>query len=271
MDDSVTVIESEGRGFDLGELYAYRDLFVVLAWKDLRVRYAQTALGLTWALLQPALTLAVFTLVFGQTIGVSTGRVPYPVFALAGMVAWTYFAFVVSNAAGSIIAAQNVVQKSYFPRLVIPLSKAMVGLMDLLITAGLYLAVAVWYGIVPGARIGYLPLFVLGTMAASLGAGIALSALSVRYRDVQHVVPFFIQIGLYATPVGYPASMVPDRYSLLYHLNPMAGMVEGFRWSLCGGPAPPAAAAVSFAVAVLLFVGSLIYFRRVEALMADLI
>jgi lipopolysaccharide transport system permease protein len=253
------------------ELFSYKDLFVILAYRDLRVRYAQTFLGLLWAVLQPLFTLLIFILIFGKAIKIDTGGVPYPIFALSGLSAWTYFAFVMNQAGNSIVGAQNMIQKIYFPRLIIPLSKAVVGLVDFVVTLLFMAGLMLWYQFAPSQNLFFLPLFILLTIIAALGIGIWLSALTIRYRDFQHIVPFMVQIGLYATPIAYPTSIVPSEYQLLYHINPMAGVVEGFRWSILGGNVLEPLAYVSFGVAISIFISSLFYFRKVERVMADIV
>jgi len=267
------VIDADKKALSLNlkELYAYRDLFVILAYRDLRVRYAQTFLGILWAVIQPLATLAIFILVFGRVVKVDTGDVPYPLFALAGMSMWTYFSTVMSQAGSSIIGAQNMIQKIYFPRLVIPLSKAVVGLVDLFIGLLFLFGVMVWYQYVPSVNIVYLPLFILLNILAALSIGIWLSTLTIRFRDFQYVVPFMVQFGLYATPVGYPASLIPEKFRLLYFLNPLAGVIEGTRWCLFGGKGIPAEAYLSFALIGFLFITGLYYFRRTERIMADIV
>ena len=272
-----TVVDAEKQklSLNLRELFQYRDLFVILAYRDLRVRYAQTFLGFFWAFLQPAATLLIFTVVFGKAVKVDTGGVPYPLFAIAGMTAWTYFAFVMNQSGNSIIGAQEMVKKIYFPRLVIPLSKAVVGFVDFAI-AFLFLAVLmVVYKFVPSWNMVYLPIFILLTIISALAVGIWLSALTIRFRDFQHVVPFLVQFGLYATPTAYPAKTIinnlPDWAVVLYYMNPMAGVVEGFRWSILGGAAPSDYAYISFALIAILFVSALFYFRKVERVMADIV
>ena len=260
---------------NLRELFNYRDLFLILAYRDLRVRYAQTFLGFFWAFLQPAATLLIFTVVFGKAVKVNTGGVPYPVFAITGMAAWTYFAFVMNQSGNSIIGAQEMVKKIYFPRLVIPLSKAVVGFVDFAI-AFLFLAVLmVIYNFTPSVNIVYLPIFILLTIISALAVGIWLSALTIRYRDFQHVVPFLVQFGLYATPTAYPAETIikslPDWAVVLYYMNPMAGVVEGFRWSILGGAPPSDYAYISFTLIAILFISALFYFRKVERVMADIV
>ena len=260
---------------NLKELLSYRDLFLILAYRDLRVRYAQTFLGLAWAILQPVFTLIIFTLVFGHFVKVETGGVPYPLFALCGMVAWTYFSFVMNHSGSSIIGAQEMVKKIYFPRLVIPLSKALVGLVDFLIAFILLLMLILFYDGAISVNIIMLPVFVLLTIFCALAAGIWLSALSIRFRDFQHITPFLVQLGLYATPIAYPGDVViralPDAGVILFYLNPMAGVVEGFRWSILGYGSLHSVSFISFAMVIVLFFSGLIYFKKVERVMADLV
>lgn len=271
------IVDATKRGFSLNlkELLEYRDLFLILAYRDLRVRYAQTFLGLAWAFLQPAATLLIFTVVFGRAVKVDTGGIPYPVFAITGMTAWSYFSFVLNQSGNSIIGAQEVVKKIYFPRLVIPLSKAVVGFVDFLMAFAILVALMVVYRVMPSANLVFLPVFIVLTVVSSLAVGIWLSALTIRYRDFQHVVPFLVQFGLYATPIAYPSETIIDNLprwgTVLYYLNPMAGVVEGFRWSVLGGSPPNEFAYLSFGVMVLLFISALIYFKRVERVMADIV
>lgn len=268
----IVVDASENRfRFNLKELFRYSDLFYTLAYRDLRVRYAQTFLGLLWAFLQPAATLIIFILIFGKAIQVNTGGSPYPLFALTGMTAWAYFSFVLSQSGQSIIGAQEMVKKIYFPRLIIPLSKAMVGFVDFAIAMAFMIVLMFVYRFPPSAHILWLPVFFIINILAALSAGIWLSALTIRYRDFIHVIPFMIQIGLYATPVGYPVSMIPEKYQLIYHLNPMAGIVEGFRYAILGAGNMNNYAYLSFGITVILFITGLLYFKKVEKVMADLV
>ncbi|MFT6828208.1 MAG: lipopolysaccharide transport system permease protein [Bacteroidia bacterium] len=272
-----TVVDAQNKGMGLGlkELVKYKDLFLILAYRDFRVRYAQTYLGFIWAFIQPALTLIIFTLVFGKAAKVDTGEIPYPVFAIVGMSAWSYFAFVMSQSGNSIIGAQGMIKKIYFPRLVIPLSKSLVGLIDFGITLCFLVAIMLYYGQGISSSIVLFPLFLLVNLFAALGVGIWLSALTVRYRDFQHIIPFAVQFGLYATPIAYPSSLVvhslPDWIVALYYLNPMAGVVEGYRLSILGIGEIDQFSYLSFFVVVLLFVSSLYYFKRVERVMADIV
>ena len=260
---------------DLGELLRYRDLFLVLAYRDYRVRYAQTFLGLAWAFLQPIVTLLIFSIIFGRAVGIATGDVPYPLFAVCGMAAWSYFAYVVSQSGTSIIGAQEMIKKIYFPRLVIPLSKAVVGFIDFGITILLILALLLYYGVFPSPHIAFLPLFACAGVVAALAVGIWTSALTIRYRDFQHVLPFVVQVGLYATPVAYPAALVTDVVpgwaGVVYYLNPMAGITEGFRWAVLGTNPPARLSYLSLGITLLLLLGGLVYFKSVERTMADLV
>ena len=270
---SKIIIDPNEKGIKLNlkELYHYKDLFLILAWRDLRVRYAQTFLGLFWAMLQPLATLVIFILIFGRALKVDTRDIPYSVFALAGMSAWSYFAFVLNQSGTSIISSQEMVKKVYFPRLVIPLSKAMTGFVDFSITLLFLFVMMIIYKVPITKEIVYFPLFFILNVMAALGAGIWTSALTIRYRDFQHVIPFVVQIGLYATPIAYPASLVPDKYQLLYHLNPMVGVVEGYRFSLLGINQMSDFSIISYVIIVLLFVSGLFYFRKVERVMADIV
>lgn len=268
-----TVIDaSKGKlGINLGELFAYKDLFLTLAFRDIKVRYAHTMLGLAWTVLQPVATLLIFILIFSKAIHVDTGTVPYALHALTGLCAWTYFSSVLTQAGGSIVGQQNMIQKIYFPRLIIPLSKSLAALLDFCITLGLLFALMLYYGFIPPLQIIFLPLFIALNIIASLAIGIWLSALTVRFRDFQYITPFMVQFGLYATPVAYPSSLIPAKYQLLYSLNPMVGVIEGFRWCLLGESSPSAYTWLSMGLLSLLFVSGLLYFRKVESTMADII
>ncbi len=259
---------------DFAELYRYRDLFLTLTWRDFRVRYAQTSIGLLWAFLQPAITLVILSLVFGKFVGVKT-EVPHILFTISGMSLWTYFSYVLTNSGSSIIAHQEMVKKIYFPRLIIPVSKALVGLIDLLIVLVMMTGIMIYYGVVPESTAWFAPLFIFGGIISALAVGIWLSALTVRYRDFQHVIPFIVQIGLYISPVAYPVEFavqnLPKWAATLYYLNPMAGVIQGFRWSLFGGSPPDQLCFLSFGITILLFVTGIFYFKKVENEMADYI
>ena len=249
----------------------YSDLLWILAWRDYKVRYAQSALGVIWAFIQPIATLLIFAFVFGRVAKIDTGNVPYPIYAQTGMVAWIYFSFLLSQAGSSIIGAQNMIKKIYFPRLIIPLSKAVVGLIDFGISIALLLILMMYYSYWPSANMLLLPVFLIIVIIAGLGIGIWVSALTVRYRDFKHLLPFAVQLGLYATPIAYPVSQVPEKYQLIYHLNPMAGVVEGFRWCILGGDLPHPMTYLSISIVIVLFVSSVFYFQKVERVMADIV
>jgi len=259
---------------DLKELRRYRDLMFTLSWRDFRVRYAQTTIGLLWAILQPVITLLILSIVFGRFVGVKT-EVPHLLFTVAGMSIWTYFAYVMTNSGSSIINSQAMVTKIYFPRLIIPLSKAFVGLIDFGISLIILIVLMFWYREAPSANVWLAPVFLLVGIIAALGVGIWLSALTVRFRDFQHVVPFMVQIGLYITPVAYPPELatkqLPEWASTIYFLNPIAGIVQGFRWSLFGGSAPDNFMWISFAMVFIIFITGLLYFSKVEKEMADFV
>jgi lipopolysaccharide transport system permease protein len=269
-----TIIEANRSRFSVNirEIIQYRDLLFMLAFRDYRVRYAQTILGFTWALIQPLLTLLIFILVFNKAVKVDTGAVPYSVFAMTGMWAWSYFSYVIMQAGQSIVSSQALVTKVYFPRLIIPLSKSIVGFIDFLIASLMLLALMVYYKVTPSVNILILPFVIFALILLSMAMGIWLSALTIRFRDVQYVIPFLVQIGLYVSPVGYPSSEIPAEYKPLYYLNPMAGLIDGFRWSVMGTPLPEKEYLIySGVVILLLFVSGIFYFRRTERLIADII
>ncbi len=272
------IVDSEKSklGLDLKELFQYKDLFLTLAYRDFRVRYAQTVLGFVWALIQPLSALLIFTFVFDKVANVKTDtNAPYQIFAMSGMIAWTYFAYVLNQAGSSIIGAQGMVKKIYFPRLIIPLSKAVVGFVDFGISFILMTGLMIYYQYVPSSNIIFLPIFILITIITALAVGIWVSVLSIRYRDFQHVVPFLVQFGLYATPIGYTANTainaLPDWLKIAYYLNPMAGVIDGFRWSILGAAPPTQYAYISFGIIMFIFVSGLFYFKKVEKVMADIV
>jgi lipopolysaccharide transport system permease protein len=252
------------------ELFEYKDLLFVLAYRDLRIRYVQTFLGFAWAIFQPLITLLIYTLVFGLAIRINTHGVPYPLFAFSGMFAWAYFAYVMSNAGASVINAQNMISKIYFPRLIIPLSKALVALVDLGIHFLFLGAVFLMYQYAPSWKIFLLPIFILLLLLCALGVGIWLSALVIRFRDFQQIANFALQIGAYLSPIAYPSEIIPEKYQLFYFLNPMAGVIEGIRWSLLDKELPPFVW-ISYALVGFIFISSLFYFRKIERVMADII
>jgi lipopolysaccharide transport system permease protein len=256
----------------LGELWKYRELLYFLVWRDVKVRYKQTILGAAWAVLQPLLTMIIFTLVFSKLAKIPSEGVPYPIFAYCALVPWTLFAFAMTESANSLVGNQHLVTKVYFSRLVIPVTPVLVGLVDFSIAFVLLLGMMAYYGVHPGIAILTLPFFLLLAIGTALGMGFWLSALNVEYRDVRHTVPFLIQFWLFASPIAYPSSAVPAKWRMLYGLNPIAGVVEGFRWALLGTHnAPGLTVLVSSAMVVLLVFSGLIYFRHVEKTFADVV
>jgi lipopolysaccharide transport system permease protein len=270
---SKIIIDSNKKRISLNfqELYDYKDLFLTFVFRDLKVRYANTFLGFLWVFIQPVVTLGILIIVYNKVIQVNTGNVPYPLFTLAGMCAWNYFAFVAIQAGSSLISAQNMIHKIYFPRLIIPLSKAVVGLVDLGVILFLFFLTMVLYGYSPQPQLIFLPVFVLLTIVAALAAGIWISALTIRFRDIQMVIPFLIQMGFYFTPIAFPATAIPEKYKLIFYLNPMTAVVQGVRWSLVGIDPPTIYSYVSFVVILIMFIAGLFYFRRVEKVMADIL
>jgi lipopolysaccharide transport system permease protein len=254
------------------EVWRYRELMLLLAWRDVRVRYKQTALGAAWAILQPVAAMAIFTLFLGVLVAVPSDGLPYGLFVYAGLLPWMYFTNAVTAASGSLVGNASLISKVYFPRLIIPLASVLPGLVDLAIGFLVLLLFAAVLGVTPTSAILLMPIFVLLAVLTALAVGVWLSALDVKYRDVRHAVPFLVQVWMFATPVVYPASLVPEAYRALYGLNPMAGVVEGFRWSLFGHTPPNLGLLVVSTVTVTAVLGTgLLYFRRMERAFADVI
>jgi lipopolysaccharide transport system permease protein len=267
-----TVIRPESRwpGLDLPELWAFRGLFYFLVWRDIKVRYAQTVLGVGWAILQPVLAMVVFTIIFGNFASMPSDGIPYPLFSLGALVLWTYFSTALTGASNSLVNHTNLVTKVYFPRLIIPLAPVLAGMVDFVIAFGILLAMMLAYGVVPPAAVVVLPLFLLVALLTAGGVGLLLAALNVQYRDVKYVTPFLVQVWMYASPIVYPMSVVPEQYRHLYALNPMAGAIDGFRAALLGtGEVAWSTLAVSLVSATVLFLGGAAYFRRMEQVFAD--
>lgn len=257
---------------ELNELWAYRELLYFLTWRDIKVRYKQTALGLTWAVLKPLSLMLIFTVVFGWLAQVPSDGLPYPVFSLCAILPWQLFAQMLSSTSQSLVSNQNLLTKVYFPRLVIPLAALGVGLMDFMIAAAILACVMAYFQMVPTLLALLLPSFVLLAVMMSLGVGFWFSALNIQYRDVGHALPFLTQLWFFATPIAYPSSLVPESWRTWYGLNPMATVVEGFRWSLLGtGGLSTDMWLTSVAVTVAVFVSGLYYFRRVEETFADVV
>jgi lipopolysaccharide transport system permease protein len=256
----------------LDELWEYRELLYFLVWRDVRVRYKQTMLGAAWALVQPFLTMVVFSVFFGRLAGIPSDGVPYPIFAYCALLPWQLFAFSLAESSSSVVANQRLITKVYFPRLLMPIAAVAVGVVDFVVSFAVLLGLMVYFEIAPTPAIWTVPLWALLALLTALGVGLWLSALNVQYRDVRYTLPFLTQIWLFATPVAYPTSIVPEAWRATYALNPMVGVVDGFRWSLLGtGGTPGLTVVVSALVAVALVVSGLFYFRRMERTFADLI
>ena len=256
----------------LGELWEYRELLYFFIWRDVKVRYKQTALGIAWAVLQPFFTMVVFSLFFGGLAKVPSDGVPYPIFAYTGLLPWTFFAHGVTQSANSLVTNANLVNKVYFPRMAIPIAAVLSGLADLLPAFVVLIGMMFYYGIVPSTQIIWLPAFMLLATIAALGVGIGLAAINVHFRDVRHTVPFLVQSWLFLTPIAYPSSLVPEPWKALYALNPMVGVVEGFRWALLATePAPGPILWISAAAAIVVLVVTALYFRRLERTFADVV
>lgn len=256
----------------LNELWEYRELLYFLIWRDIKIRYKQTALGAAWAIIQPFFTMVVFSLFFGRLAKVPSDGIPYPIFSFAALVPWTFFANGLGQASNSLVGSANLITKVYFPRLTIPIASVLSGVVDFLLAFVVLLGMMLYYGIVPTLNVLWLPLFLLLALIASLGVGLWLSALNVEYRDVRYVVPFITQFWLFVTPIAYPSSLLSEPWRTLYGLNPMVGVVEGFRWALLGTKtAPGPIIAVSSVAALLILITGAFYFRRMEKTFADIV
>jgi lipopolysaccharide transport system permease protein len=255
------------------DLWRYRELFYFLAWRDILVRYKQTAIGIAWALLRPLLTMIVFTVVFGSIAKLPSNGVPYPILVFSGLLPWQFFSNALAECSNSLIGNSNLLSKVYFPRLIIPTSSVIVSFVDFLISGMILLGLMAWYNFVPSWRIVALPIFSLMAFLASMGAGLWLAALNVQYRDFRFVVPFLIQFGLYLSPVGFSSNVIPEQWRLLYSLNPMVGVIDGFRWAITGQYSVVSSwtTLLSMAVVLALFCSGIWYFRKMERTFADVI
>ena len=276
MEGHVEVIRIEpSRGWvslQLKELWAYRELLYFLIWRDVKVRYKQTALGVGWAVIQPVTTMIVFSVFFGRLGKIPSDGIPYPIFAYAALVPWTFFAQGMGQASNSLVGSANLIKKVYFPRLSVPIASVTSGIIDFSIAFVVLLGMMLYYGILPTLNVIWLPCLLVLTVVTSLGVSLWLSALNVQFRDVRHVLPFLIQLWFFATPVAYPSSLLSEPWRTLYSLNPMVGVVEGFRWALLGTEtAPGPMLIVSSLTALALLVGGAFYFRRLEKTFADVI
>lgn len=255
------------------DLWRYRELFYFLAWRDILVRYKQTAIGIAWSLLRPFLTMVVFTLVFSTLAKLPSGDVPYPIMVFAALLPWQFFSNAFTEAGNSLISNTNMISKVYFPRLIIPTSAVIVSFVDFLISGAIMVGLMVWYGYLPDWRILTLPFFILVAFAFAMGAGLWIAALNVKYRDFRYIIPFVVQLGLYISPVGFSSAIVPDKWRLFYSLNPMVGVIDGFRWAILGGTTPMywPGFLLSVTLVVMVFITGIIYFRRTEKSFADVI
>ena len=255
------------------DLWSYRELFYFLAWRDLLVRYKQTVVGVAWSLIRPFLTMVVLTVVFGKFGKMPSGGVPYPILVFCGMLPWQFFSTALSESGNSLVTNANLISKVYFPRLVVPASSVITSFVDFLISAAFLIVLMVWYRFTPSANLWLLPMFVVLAFAASFGAGLWIAALMVKYRDFKFIVPFIVQFGLYISPVGFYSNVVPSHWRLVYSLNPVVGVIDGFRWCILGGSQTmywPGMAASVCGIAVLLVTG-IWYFRKTERTFADII
>jgi lipopolysaccharide transport system permease protein len=263
---------SRWAALEIGELWKYRELLYFLVWRDIKVRYKQTALGAAWAVIQPFFMMVVFSLFFGRLANVPSDGSPYPIFTFCALLPWQLFANALTESSNSLVGNQNLITKVYFPRLVVPLSAVLSGVVDFLIAFVMLLGMMLYYGVVPTFAIVTLPAFILLALLTALGVGLWLSALNVQFRDVRYTINFLVQFWLLATPVAYPSSLIPEKWRAFYGINPMAGVVEGFRWALLG-KAPPSGPMllVSTTVVLAILIGGLYYFRRMEQLFADIV
>ena len=273
--DSQVIVVKPSKGWislKLRELWEYRELLYFLTWRDIKVRYKQTVLGAAWAIIQPFFTMVVFSLFFGKLAKVPSDGLPYPIFAYAALVPWTFFANGLSQSSNSLVGNANLIKKVYFPRLVVPVSSVISGLVDFVLAFLVLIGMMLVYGIFPTFNLVWLPLLLLLTFVTSLGVGLWFSALNVQFRDVRYVIPFLTQFWLFATPIAYPSSLLAEPWRTLYGINPMVGVVEGFRWALLGtDTAPGLIITVSSLVALALLVGGTYYFKRVEKSFADVV
>lgn len=255
------------------DLWKYRELFLFLAWRDILVRYKQTAIGIAWSVIRPVLTMVVFSVVFGSLANLPSNGVPYPVMVYTAMLPWQFFANALTESSNSLIDNANLLTKVYFPRLIVPAGSVVVALVDFLISLVVLFGIMIWYRYLPDIRMLLLPFFLALAFLASFGAGLWLSALNVKYRDFRYVVPFLVQVGLYISPVGFSSSIVPEKWRMLYFLNPMVGVIDGFRWAILGDAFPVywPGLMLSASLTLLMFIGGLLYFRNMERSFADVI
>jgi lipopolysaccharide transport system permease protein len=272
---ATTVVIRPGRGLfdlDLASLWEFREILYFLVWRDIKLRYKQTAIGAAWAILQPLATMAIFTVIFGHLAKIPSDGLPYAIFSFTGLLPWTYFSQAIARSGASVVGDANLVKKVYFPRLLIPIAAVLSPLVDFLISFVFLVGMVAWFGVRPGWNMVALPFFLALAMIAALATGLWLSALNVKYRDVGHTLPFLIQIWLYASPVAYSVTLIPEKWRLVYGLNPMAGVIEGFRWALLRTERPALGVIAMSAVVVLaLLIGGVMFFKHLERSFADIV
>jgi lipopolysaccharide transport system permease protein len=270
----VTVIQPSRGLFnlDLKGVWQYRELLFFLVWRDLKVRYKQAAIGVGWAIIQPLLTMIIFTIIFGEMAKIPSDGIPYPIFSYAALLPWNYFAQALTRSSASLVGDSNLLRKVYFPRLIIPLATVVTPLFDFAISFLILLVMMAWYGVAPTWGIAALPVFLLFALMVALAVSLWLGPINVRYRDVGYAIPFLVQIWMYASPIVYPVSLVPEKWRVLYGLNPMAGVIEGFRWALLGSKSPNLLlVSVSVLFTLLLLLAGVVFFKRMERTFADII
>jgi len=270
--DRVTLIKPTNgwAALNLRDLWLYRELIFFMTWRDLKVRYKQTLLGVGWAILQPFMTMIVFSIFFGSLAQVPSDGVPYPIFTYTALIPWTLFSKALQDASRSLVANSHMITKVYFPRMILPISSVLAGVVDFLIAFLVLLGMMLYFKITPTANAWTLPLFLVLAVITAIAVGLWLSALNVLYRDINYILPFLTQFWMYLTPIAYPSSMVPEQWRAIYALNPMTGVVEGFRWALLGTGQPPGLMTfVSAGVAIILLISGMFYFKRMERLFAD--
>jgi len=257
---------------NLRDLWIYRELVYFMTWRDLKVRYKQTLLGAGWAILQPFLTMVVFSIFFGNLAQVPSDGVPYPIFSYTALIPWTLFSKALQDASRSLVQSSHMITKVYFPRMILPLASVLAGVVDFFIAFVVLLGMMAYYRVTPTVNVWTLPLFLLLALVTAIGVGLWLSALNVLYRDINYVLPFLTQFWMFITPIAYPSSMVPEKWQVIYAINPMTGVVEGFRWALLGSGQPPGLMTlISSLVALVLLVSGMFYFKRMERLFADMV